>query len=496
METRLVNPHACQYVQSRIVLDPVTVADYAEMFRNEIDFEPCQAVITPAGDIIIYDGNHRAAAAKRTAAMLEVALTPGTAGDAEWLAAGANTRHGLRRSAEDIAQAVTIALRHAHAQGKSDREIARHCGCDHKTVGKYRKALEASGELPQIDTRTVQRNGAAYQMTIPMPAPPAAEPEPAWPRLLTRYVCGGCQQETAYDDLTEQNGLALCKECMKKVETPIETWQPGDALHIGRWRVMPNLDIEIGQDNELFAHSNYGRRFLREATHIEKAKLINAMKPEADKPQADTAAIENNETQALICTGCGTKIEGGYEEYLDGAPFHPMCHYRAKIEMVDDLQEQADRVEIAFEKLQKATTKASAFPAKQAQAQGTPLIKLDWGVTLAWKLLSEQELQQIITLATHELTGREAQGEAAPVFGSSFRDRMKLLEAGLRVFRVDEHTCTLKEFKRGKTTSYEGDAPSGLGSWQKFEQLPTKAAVKRRIQELDQDAQIVFESRI
>jgi hypothetical protein len=85
-----------------------------------------------------------------------------------------------------------------------------------------------------------------------------------------------------------------------------------------------------------------------------------------------------------------------------------------------------------------------------------------------------------------------------PPFGcSAYRDRMKLLKAGLRVFRVDAHTCTIKEFKWGKTSLNEGIDPSSeQGSWQKFEHFPTKAAVKRRIQELDQDARIVFESRL
>lgn len=43
----------------------------------------------------------------------------------------------------------------------SDREIARRCGVDHKTVGRLRDDL--SGEIPQIPiTRKVSRNGMTY----------------------------------------------------------------------------------------------------------------------------------------------------------------------------------------------------------------------------------------------------------------------------------------------------------------------------------------------
>jgi hypothetical protein len=46
----------------------------------------------------------------------------------------------------------------------SNRAIARQCGVDHKTVGKWRKAL--SGDIPHI-TCTVQRNGTTYTLHLP-----------------------------------------------------------------------------------------------------------------------------------------------------------------------------------------------------------------------------------------------------------------------------------------------------------------------------------------
>lgn len=107
------------------------------------------------------------------------------------------------------------------------------------------------------------------------------------------------------------------------------------------------------------------------------------------------------------------------------------------------------------------------------------------------ELLDPHDLDVIAETQAIEHTPSEPPFEC-----SAYRDRMKLLEAGLRVFRVDEHTRTLKEFKPCKTTEHEGIDPKSLGSWQKFEQFPTKAAVKRRIQELDRDDHIIFESRL
>jgi hypothetical protein len=46
--------------------------------------------------------------------------------------------------------------------GKSDREIAKHCGVDHKTVASLRKDLELSGEIHQIADREVKRGDSTF----------------------------------------------------------------------------------------------------------------------------------------------------------------------------------------------------------------------------------------------------------------------------------------------------------------------------------------------
>ncbi len=58
-------------------------------------------------------------------------------------------------------RAVLQCLCDPTVQPQSNRAIARRCGVDHKTVGKFRKAL--SGDIPQMH-RLVRRGKATYRM--------------------------------------------------------------------------------------------------------------------------------------------------------------------------------------------------------------------------------------------------------------------------------------------------------------------------------------------
>ncbi|MBE7472308.1 MAG: hypothetical protein HS114_24505 [Anaerolineales bacterium] len=158
----LVEPTELVFIQSRAATNTDLVDEYAEMMQNGVEFDPVQGVQDENDQIYVYDGLHRGSAAKQVGAKLWVEVQPGTQLDAEWLALTANQKHGLRRSREDVRRIVRLALLHPNGVSLSDREIARHCGVDHKTVGRMRTELEVCGEIPQIETRTVSRNGQTY----------------------------------------------------------------------------------------------------------------------------------------------------------------------------------------------------------------------------------------------------------------------------------------------------------------------------------------------
>ena len=149
------------YIQSRAEMNYELIDEYASEMKAGSVFEAAEA-INDNGHKFIYDGAHRFEGAKAAGVALLVHWKTGTRAEAEWLSLSANQRHGLRRSKADKQRVVKNALLHAKAANLSNREIGRHTGIDHKTVGKLRKELELSGDIPQMDERTVTRNGTTF----------------------------------------------------------------------------------------------------------------------------------------------------------------------------------------------------------------------------------------------------------------------------------------------------------------------------------------------
>lgn len=313
MDTRLVNPHDCQYVQSRVALDDDTVQQYTDMLRQEIVFDACKGVINSVtGVIIIYDGNHRAEAAKREGVFIQVELDDGNASYAEWLATGANTKHGLKRTPADIERAIRTALRHPRSIGKSDREIARHCGCDHKTVGKYRKELEASGERPQIPVKTVTRNGTEYQMTILMPKEPEPEPvrDPS-PMVYDAHMHAAPKTEPILKG--------------ESLEPPVLHGRMGRCLDCGK----------------TFAHSPDQTDVLF-CPECSQAHLRERARGRDCIVQTQETEPEESDEGLQYCAGCGTVIEPGYEASYQGKVYQANCHLRIVHPETEAREEECD----------------------------------------------------------------------------------------------------------------------------------------------------------
>jgi ParB-like chromosome segregation protein Spo0J len=134
------------------------------------------------------------------------------------------TRAGLTHAEKtELAVALNIARRHltrdqkqavldkclAAAPEKSDREIAKATGVDHKTVGSRRKAWESVGEIPQQAKRT-GKDGKKYQAsrqkaaTSPGPPPKPKAPSAADAQQVKHRFMSACVDlHKAADKLTE-----------------------------------------------------------------------------------------------------------------------------------------------------------------------------------------------------------------------------------------------------------------------------------------------------
>lgn len=152
--------------QPRAGINQAVVEDYAaDMEANGAEFPPVQVVYDGA-DYWLWDGFHRLHARKRNGLYTVSAIVrQGTRRDAVLLSVGANAAHGLRRTAEDKRRAVETLLRDPEWAEWSDREIGRRVGVDGKTVASHRARLSA--EIPQIETRRVERQGTEYGMKQP-----------------------------------------------------------------------------------------------------------------------------------------------------------------------------------------------------------------------------------------------------------------------------------------------------------------------------------------
>jgi len=99
------------------------------------------------------------------------------------------TRSGLTHAEKtNVALALNLARRHLTreqrqkiiagcllaAPEKSDREIAKATGADHKTVARRREQLESTGEIPQLDARVGQDGKARMASKPPKPRTPIA----------------------------------------------------------------------------------------------------------------------------------------------------------------------------------------------------------------------------------------------------------------------------------------------------------------------------------
>lgn len=166
--------------QARDGIHDDVVEEYAEAMQEGATFPPI-VVFHDGEKYFPGDGFHRMKAAETLGLLdIEAEVRKGGRLDALWFALSANRAHGIRPTRADVRKAIGLALQ--EFPDRSNREIARQIGCDHKTVESSRRQHEAGGEIPQLEERT-GADGKSYparraqEAATPEEPPEDAEPE-------------------------------------------------------------------------------------------------------------------------------------------------------------------------------------------------------------------------------------------------------------------------------------------------------------------------------
>lgn len=195
-----LNPNDVLVEQSRAVMDYKKVDEYVVTMNDGTTFDPCYAIQDEDGKIYVPDGAHRTEAGRRSGTIILYRILAGSKADAVWLSTKANGKHGLPRTRDDMHRQIELALLHEYGATISNREIGRWIGCSHNTVEKIRKKLVESGQLDQIETRTVKRGDQEIQMDIS-----GLQQE--------KVKCANCGKFFPPDQIAEHNGQKLHSDC-------------------------------------------------------------------------------------------------------------------------------------------------------------------------------------------------------------------------------------------------------------------------------------------
>ena len=267
--------------QSRVELNEAIIAEYAEAMERGEEFPAILVFFNEATDeFIIADGFHRYHAhmkAKPNDPILaEQEL--GTIDDAIWASLAANKSHGLQRTNADKRNAVRRALLHPRGCQLSNRQIAKHVGVNDKTVAVIRCELESSAEIPQIESRTVQRGDQTYQQSLR-----SKKPEPQPQAYCMHCINFSNQQTCTFDGSIQVPWTPACDEFeaippeperrvvppvtndYKIIEPPDRSKKPKTS---GQYKPRNTLAVDIPLDNPQLAacelRESLGEEYLKQ----------------------------------------------------------------------------------------------------------------------------------------------------------------------------------------------------------------------------------------
>ena len=250
--------------QMRAKLDDDTVNEYVSVLEGMEHSEwPFPPIVTyyDGSKWWLADGFHRVAAALRLdmPTMVPSIVHRGTRRDAILHAAGANARHGLRRTTADKRRAVESLVCDEEWNKWSDREIARQCKVSADLVGAMRIELEPHLSFPTDSTkRTVTRGDQTYsQNTANIGA--KAEKSAAFDRQMAEI-----RQANVDRPAPERPALEAAKPSpyRRRAWYPIG-WDGDDQAEYDR--ILPFCDEHGIPDASLIKRTQVARRFATEA---------------------------------------------------------------------------------------------------------------------------------------------------------------------------------------------------------------------------------------
>jgi ParB-like chromosome segregation protein Spo0J len=166
--------------QTRAAVHAEVVESYAEEMKGGADFPPI-VVFFDGKEYWLADGFHRLIAARGIGwKSIQALVRQGTRREAVLYSAGANARHGLRRSNADKRRAVEILLRDEEWGKWSDREISRRCAVSADLVAEIRRFLTVDSDSERL--RLFQtKHGTSAKMDTAKIGPKAEPAERAEP---------------------------------------------------------------------------------------------------------------------------------------------------------------------------------------------------------------------------------------------------------------------------------------------------------------------------
>jgi len=222
-------------------LPPLSPDEYAALEKSILDHGVLMPILVDEHGVVI-DGHHRQKIAREHDLPCPTEIKAGFT-DTEKRTMALSLNIDRRHLTRDQRTALVAESLKADPE-LSDRQHGGRAGVDHKTVGKVRRDLEATGEIPQSDVRV-----SADGRSRPASQPPRPDSEPwseyfdddqeaadalAMADLSDDEFESVLTDARAQEDLSRENVAELCRERKKPRRGPLPDTARTVTIELGR----------------------------------------------------------------------------------------------------------------------------------------------------------------------------------------------------------------------------------------------------------------------